>query len=239
MYYNLIVACSNNYGIGNNGELPWHIPNDLKRFSKLTKGKGNNAIIMGRKTWDSLPIKPLPNRINIVLTSNKELINKYHDDENIVFLPTFDDIDTFCEIEKFDEIWVIGGVSIYKHYIQTGKIKEIYMTFINKYFECDVNISFLNKKEFPYQIVEKVVDKYEDMEIFYCKLVHIKKGKRIQYSYNKWNNNEIMNGSGIIINWLNIGYQNYNNYLLIVQEDKCDKYSNYLYIPGTSITYIS
>ena len=77
------------------------------------------------------------------------------------------------------------------------------------------------------------------MEIFYCKLVHIKKGKRIQYSYNKWNNNEIMNGSGIIINWLNIGYQNYNNYLLIVQEDNCDKYSNYLYIPGTSITHIS
>ena len=104
MNYNLIVACANNYGIGYNGELPWHIPNDLKRFSKLTKGKGNNAVIMGRKTWDSLPVKPLPNRVNIILTSNSELINKYKDNNEIVFLPTFDDIDTFCNFEKFDEV---------------------------------------------------------------------------------------------------------------------------------------
>jgi dihydrofolate reductase len=239
MNYNLIVASCNNYGIGYNGSLPWHIPNDLKRFSKLTKGQGNNAVIMGRKTWDSLPIKPLPNRINIVLTSNNELINKYKDNKEIIFLSTFDDIDNFCNFKKFDEVWVIGGVSIYKHYINIGKIKEIYMTYINMNFECDTDISFLKNSQYPFQIVEKIVDKYENTEIYYVKLIFIKKGKHIQYSYNKWNENENINGSGIIINWLNLGYDNNNNYILIIQEDNCSKSCSYIYIPGTAITYIS
>ena len=52
-------------GIGKNGKLPWHISEDLKNFKKLTTG---HTIIMGRKTWDSLPVKPLPNRKNIILS---------------------------------------------------------------------------------------------------------------------------------------------------------------------------
>ena len=58
MKFNIIVAKCNNNGIGINNTLPWNIPGDLKRFSKLTTGSGNNAIIMGKNTWLSLPKKP-------------------------------------------------------------------------------------------------------------------------------------------------------------------------------------
>ena len=62
-----IVAVDNNWGIGYNGELLERIPEDMKYFKELTQ---NKPIIMGRKTWDSLPKKPLPNRINIIITRN-------------------------------------------------------------------------------------------------------------------------------------------------------------------------
>jgi dihydrofolate reductase len=60
-----IVAVDNNWGIGYNGDLLEHIPDDMKFFKKLTTG---NVVIMGRKTWDSLPVKPLPDRLNLVIT---------------------------------------------------------------------------------------------------------------------------------------------------------------------------
>ena len=62
---NLIVAKSENNIIGNKGRIPWYIPNDLKRFKEITT---NNVVIMGRKTFESLPeeYRPLPNRINII-----------------------------------------------------------------------------------------------------------------------------------------------------------------------------
>ena len=68
MEIHIIWAQDNNSGIGKNHKLPWHIPEDLKNFKNITK---NNTIIMGRKTWDSLPIKPLPFRKNIVLSRKK------------------------------------------------------------------------------------------------------------------------------------------------------------------------
>ena len=67
MDIHLIWAQDENGGIGQNGKLPWHISEDLKNFKSLTL---NSTIIMGRKTWDSLPIKPLPNRKNIILSRN-------------------------------------------------------------------------------------------------------------------------------------------------------------------------
>ena len=61
----LVVAIADNGVIGNQGAIPWHISEDLKRFKALTMG---HTIVMGRKTWDSLPRKPLPGRVNVVVT---------------------------------------------------------------------------------------------------------------------------------------------------------------------------
>ena len=61
----LVVAIADNGVIGKDGAIPWHISDDLKRFKALTMG---HTIVMGRKTWDSLPKKPLPGRVNVVVT---------------------------------------------------------------------------------------------------------------------------------------------------------------------------
>ena len=68
---NIIVAHCRNRGIGFQNQLPWQLSADLKKFKELTIGNGNNAVIMGRNTWASLPsrYKPLPKRENIVLTT--------------------------------------------------------------------------------------------------------------------------------------------------------------------------
>ena len=74
----LILACDLKGGIGYQNKLPWHIPLDLSRFKSLTK---NGVVVMGRKTWESLPKKPLPNRVNVVIS------NTLKDLDNAIVLP--------------------------------------------------------------------------------------------------------------------------------------------------------
>ena len=95
----ILVAVSPEGIIGKNNTIPWHYSADLKRFKRLTNG---NTIIMGRKTWESLPIKPLPERRNIVITRN-----------DIKGTECFRTIDEALETCKGD-IWFIGGAGIYE-----------------------------------------------------------------------------------------------------------------------------
>ncbi|HEY4264115.1 MAG TPA: dihydrofolate reductase [Micropepsaceae bacterium] len=101
----LIVAVAENGVIGVKGGLPWYIPEDLKRFKALTLGK---PIIMGRKTWDSLPKKPLPGRTNIVVTRD----SIFHAD-GAILAHSFDDAVAVAEREHPQEIMVIGGQAIF------------------------------------------------------------------------------------------------------------------------------
>ena len=122
MNYKMIVAICNGNGIGNTNSIPWYSPVDLKHFSKLTKTTINkddmNAIIMGRKTWDSIPKKPLPKRFHIILTKKPELIDltekKY---ENCIALTSTDEVERFCIEKNFANSWIIGGQSIYKEFM--------------------------------------------------------------------------------------------------------------------------
>ena len=89
MKLKLIVGVDNQNGIGLNNTLPWYNKEDLKYFSKVTKGDGNNAIIMGSNTWKSLPKRPLPKRLNVILSKNSILmvkILKQLVDFNIIYL---------------------------------------------------------------------------------------------------------------------------------------------------------
>src|SRR6056297_2869461 len=71
-----ILACDEDWGIGKNGDLPWpHNPADLKWFKQCTDG---GVVVMGRKTWESLPRKPLPNRMNYVITSDPDIEPGYY-----------------------------------------------------------------------------------------------------------------------------------------------------------------
>ena len=101
MEIHLIWAQDFEGGIGIDGKLPWHIPEDLKNFKQLTL---DTKIIMGRKTWESLPIKPLPQRKNIVLSNQKkENVQTYHSYNECL-----------NSFKSTDKIFIIGGRSIYK-----------------------------------------------------------------------------------------------------------------------------
>jgi dihydrofolate reductase len=140
----IIVAVSEDWGIGKDNELLWHISEDLKRFKRLTTGK---TVVMGKKTWESLPKRPLSGRKNIVLTDVPT--------ENIEGSVTAYSIeDALNKCEKGEEIFIIGGGSIYRQFMPVAD--RLYITHVHKkapadiYFpEIDLNIwKIVEKEEF-------------------------------------------------------------------------------------------
>jgi dihydrofolate reductase len=125
----MIVATDNNNGIGKNNTIPWYISEDLRRFSKLTRGEGNNAIIMGRNTYESIG-KALPGRFNIVMSRTMNT-----GDANINICRSKEDVINLCNNYNFDDIWVIGGAYIYDEFFKD--ITELYVTEILNDFDCD------------------------------------------------------------------------------------------------------
>lgn len=140
--YNMIVAYDKQRGIGKNNSLPWHFSEDLKRFSKLTKGAGNNAIVMGRNTWDSLPKKPLPKRDNLILSTTLKLTEENSD--NIKLFSNTKTLDDYCKEQKYDTVWIIGGSQVYKELLTVFNIDTIYVTQIHKVYQCDTGFPPLN-----------------------------------------------------------------------------------------------
>ena len=122
-------------------KIPWHNPNDLKRFREITTSTLNpslrNAVVMGRKTWESLPKKPLKNRINIVLSKTLK--------QELKFADTFfaqDENDCFDELvskNNIETVFIIGGENVYKTFLKF--CNKIYVTYIPKEYDCDVFLS--------------------------------------------------------------------------------------------------
>lgn len=141
----IIVAVSDDRGIGKDNELLWHISEDLKRFKRLTTGK---TVIMGKKTWYSLPKRPLPGRKNIVLT---DIRGEIIDGSETVY--SIDE--ALARNQEEEEIFVIGGGSIYRQFMP--KADRLYITHVHLkapadiYFpEIDLNEWKISKKEhFP------------------------------------------------------------------------------------------
>lgn len=134
MKFSIIVACDElNGGIGYDGKIPWRIPEDTKIFRKLTE---NNIIVMGRLTWDSLPIKPLPKRKNIIITSHPELYNNKLN-ENLSEVETYDSIESYMkknedsqEDNQTKEIFIIGGQQLYTEALKHPMCNKIYLSLI-------------------------------------------------------------------------------------------------------------
>lgn len=120
-----IVAVDNNWGIGFNGDLLEHIPEDLEYFKQLTTG---NIIIMGRKTWESLPKKPLPKRRNLVITSNPDNYNNTN--EVNFFTLSQIKVSLLKDKDKNLNFFVIGGGQIYKELLPI--CDRVYVTKIFK-----------------------------------------------------------------------------------------------------------
>lgn len=123
MLISLVVAVSSNNVIGKNNQLPWHLPNDLKHFKQLTTG---HAVLMGRKTFDSLG-KPLPNRRNIVISRSIKQI------EGCEAVASIEEALELCKEEK--EIFIIGGAEIFREALPI--VNRIELTRIHQNFEGD------------------------------------------------------------------------------------------------------
>ena len=118
-----IVAVDNNWGIGYNGDLLEHIPEDLKYFKELTTG---HVVVMGRKTWDSLPKKPLKDRLNIVISSQPR--GPLGD---MAFSIPMEEAKIRLALSSADEEWfIIGGGTIYKELLPI--CDRVYVTKILK-----------------------------------------------------------------------------------------------------------
>ena len=152
-----IIACvGKNLELGKKNDLIWHLPNDLKYFKKVTSGK---TVIMGRRTFESLP-GILPNRRNIVLQMPNE--------SNIDGVEIFNDIPSILDaIKNEDEVFIIGGASIYKQFLDYAD--KLYLTEVNS--ECnDAEVYFpkFNKRKY----YKKTIGKNEDNGVEYNFVVY-------------------------------------------------------------------
>ncbi|HUR43355.1 MAG TPA: dihydrofolate reductase [Aestuariivirga sp.] len=126
-----VVAVSRNGVIGRDGGLPWRISADLKRFKQITWGK---PVIMGRKTWESLPKKPLPGRTNIVITRQAD-----YDAAGAHVAPNLETALKAAEAERPEEIAVIGG----------GEIFSAFLPLVNRVYLTEVDLSVDGDTFFP------------------------------------------------------------------------------------------
>ena len=138
---NLIVAFNKKNVIGLNNKIPWHIPEDLKEFKRVTN---NQIIVMGRKTFDSLPNGPLKNRINIIITNQTEVYDKSNEGIYYCNLEQSFPLLNKLKSETQKEIFIIGGNTIYKQYFEY--CTKFYITIVENdengdtFFPFDVSI---------------------------------------------------------------------------------------------------
>ncbi len=121
----IIVAIAKNYAIGKNNELLWHIPEDMKRFKRITSG---HKVIMGKKTYESLPYRPLKNRTNIVIS---DIPGDHY--EECVMAYSIGEAIGYCDPEE--ECFVIGGGMVYRQFMPLAD--KLYITRVHKDFDAD------------------------------------------------------------------------------------------------------
>jgi len=155
---NIIVAHDKNNGIGYYNNIPWKCKKDMIFFKYKTIGHNkNNAVIMGKNTWLSIPNKPLKDRENIVISKTLQETNLFKR------FDTCNQALDFCNSKNYDEVWIIGGEKIYQEFILSNKVNYIYTTEIDDNYTCDVffpkipdNFKFI-KSEFLCKLNEKDV----------------------------------------------------------------------------------
>jgi dihydrofolate reductase len=147
----MIVACDQLANIGKNGKLPWnHIKEDMEIFKRLTTEGDKPAVIMGRKTWESIPDihRPLPGRLNVVMSRTVKVI-----DNAMVATSQLEAI-KIAKNAGVDRLWVIGGEQIYTDFM--GIATEIIVTKIHKTFDgCDAVFPYEDVKDCYKLVSEK------------------------------------------------------------------------------------
>lgn len=167
--FSVIVACSLNGGIGLDNHIPWYIPDELKYFKHVTSSCPDgltNIVIMGKHTWNSLPKKPLPNRINIVVSSTLQLT---HQNDNTYIVSSLDNALTLCrQFDNIHKVFVIGGYQLYSEALNHPQCENVYVTHILKHVMCDVMFPLETLfSKFPV-CQEGTINKYKDYLYTFC-----------------------------------------------------------------------
>ncbi len=153
----IIVAIAQNLAIGKNNDLLWHLPEDLKHFKQLTSG---NTVIMGERTFYSLPIRPLPKRRNIVITDKLELQL-----EGCEMAHSIAEAVDLCK--KDEENFIIGGGSIYRQFMEIAD--TLYITWVYKDFEADTFYPEIDEKNWKLtEISERKCDEVSGLEFAFA-----------------------------------------------------------------------
>jgi len=168
MPFKIIVAKDEKDGIGLNNRLPWwNVKEDMKRFVTLTRGKGKNAVLMGRKTWDSVPTHPLVGRHNLVLSRSSfaySASNYFeHDEGRITIFKDTEYVLEYIRHKHFDDVWIIGGEKLYTEFMTVPElnklVKEVYVTEIAGDYGCDTFFNKLDETQYEEMSCECVGEK--------------------------------------------------------------------------------
>jgi len=158
--FSIVVAFDSQYGIGKNGQLPWRLPSDLKRFKEITTTVSNpskkNAVIMGRKTWESLPDKfrPLPGRLNVILSQE----GKISLPSEVLCYKSLDEALNELVSPDIENIFVIGGAQIYAVAIENPLCQKLYVTHVKGDFGCDAFFPPISRQFFPISSSEELIE---------------------------------------------------------------------------------
>jgi dihydrofolate reductase len=174
--FSIFIATDINNGIGKNNTLPWSIKEDLQLFRNYTRG---HVIIMGRKTWDSLPSKPLPGRINIVISS-KQKPEEYNSCNSLVWINNIE-TDEFWDLLKYQRwichrsIYIIGGAQIINLFMKYREYcGKLLVHRVNGIFDCDTFFDINEWTNGYKQVIfdeRRVIDRYTKRKYNYEQII--------------------------------------------------------------------
>ena len=162
----MIAAIGMNREIGYRNDLLWHIPADLKRFKNITSG---HTVIMGRKTFESIGCKPLRNRKNIVITTQKQ----FHA-QGVEIVHSVDE--ALEHIKHIDEVFILGGAAIYKQFMPYAD--TLYLTLVKKEYKADTFFPEYNLGDWEISEFQKIIND-EDAGVDYSFITLTRKKRDI------------------------------------------------------------
>ena len=151
-----ILACDMNYGIGKNGDLPW--PRSSRDMAWFRNNTIDGVVLMGRQTWLSIGSKPLPNRVNVVVSGRQLEGPEYTTSGDMKMI-----LDRLVNRYPEQDIWVIGGADVYEQALPY--CDQLYLTRISRDYDCDRFVDSDITKEFP-QNIFRMQDKELSFQIW-------------------------------------------------------------------------
>jgi dihydrofolate reductase len=145
--FDVVVAADLEWGIGKAGGLPWpKLRGDLAHFRRVTTSTARegarNAIVMGRKTWESKEVggKPLPKRLNVVVSRGELVVP-----EGVVAAKSLDEA---LAVKDVETIFVVGGAGLFQEALVDARLRYVYLTRVEGRFECDVTMPNLDERNY-------------------------------------------------------------------------------------------